>query len=402
MSGSVSKGLFTQRLEARLKDLHSFLWSSVNNGRAFDDVLLRNDCFHAAARSALRVTSTDPRDKVYSLLGVISAPEARLVTIDYGAAPWKVYADATHAAISASLDLGILELARRQYTSVAELPSWAADFSQPLSSTRNVKIPVLGLRARCLDITPDSASSTRLFGTWVATLSVDSRYLHIRGVRLDAIRTGVMLAAPHDFAYLLDVVLDMLDIPSNHVFTKCDGPGNGRLPRVTIEDKLCPSSNGRKYARANEPLLDFILDILGYWSQCVTLPFEWEQNGGIWQSPQAQIRDEYEQYMNGPEDWEDYEPLIFLGAYSSYATFVAGGLSIFCTEGGFVGLAPGETVTGDQLFLMRGACLPVILRPAYDNMWTFGGFAYVHGIGQGQLVCIKPDHILEDEELVLC
>ncbi|KAK4953578.1 hypothetical protein LTR10_008176 [Elasticomyces elasticus] len=228
------------------------------------------------------------------------------------------------------------------------------------------------------------------------------KYLHIRGVRVDAIRTGVMLTTPHDFAYLLDVVLDMLDTPSNHVFTKCDGPGNGTLPRVTIEDKLCPSPNGRKYGRANEPLLEFILDILGYWSQCVTLQLEWEQNGGIWQSPQAQIRDEYEQYMNGPEDWEDYEPLIFLGAYSSYATFVAGGLSIFCTEGGFVGLAPGETITGDQLFLVRGACLPVILRPAYDNMWTFRGFAYVHGIGQGQLVCIKPDHILEDEELVLC
>ncbi|KAK3660488.1 hypothetical protein LTR56_000864, partial [Elasticomyces elasticus] len=247
-----------------------------------------------------------------------------------------------------------------------------------------------------------SASSTRLFGTWVATLSVGSRYLHIRGVRVDVIRAGVMLAAPYDFAYLLDVVLNMLDTPGDHAFTKWDGPRDGRLPRVTIEYKLSPSSDGGKYAKANEPLLDFIPEILGYWSQCATLPLKCEQSGSIWQSPKAPIRDEYEEYMNRPEDWELYEPLALLEAFLSYATFVAGGLSLFCTESGFVGLAPGGTAPDDQLFLVRGACLPAILRPVQDNMWVFRGFAYVHGIGQGQLVCIRPDRILEDEELVLC
>jgi hypothetical protein len=87
--------------------------------------------------------------------------------------------------------------------------------------------------------------------------------------------------------------------------------------------------------------------------------------------------------------------------YADYAYHVAGGITLFCTHEGFLGLAPGETADGDRLYLVRGACLPVVLRPASSSTWTFRGFAYVHGIGESRLVELIPDRKLDDDALTL-
>lgn len=57
---------------------------------------------------------------------------------------------------------------------------------------------------------------------------------------------------------------------------------------------------------------------------------------------------------------------------------------------------------GDRLFLVGGACLPLLLRPMENGRWTFRGLAYVHGIGQGQLVDFVPGSRLKNQALVLC
>ena len=49
------------------------------------------------------------------------------------------------------------------------------------------------------------------------------------------------------------------------------------------------------------------------------------------------------------------------------------------TESEYIGLGPGLAKEGDTLFLLKGAYLPILLRPAGNN-WELIGDAYIHGI----------------------
>ena len=49
------------------------------------------------------------------------------------------------------------------------------------------------------------------------------------------------------------------------------------------------------------------------------------------------------------------------------------------TESEYIGLGPGLVSKGDKLFLLKGAYLPILLRPAGNN-WELIGDAYIHGI----------------------
>jgi hypothetical protein len=49
-----------------------------------------------------------------------------------------------------------------------------------------------------------------------------------------------------------------------------------------------------------------------------------------------------------------------------------------------MGVASGNVEVGDQVWLLKGSKVPVVLRPAgQSNSWTLIGDAYVHGIMYG-------------------
>jgi hypothetical protein len=53
------------------------------------------------------------------------------------------------------------------------------------------------------------------------------------------------------------------------------------------------------------------------------------------------------------------------------------------TSDGYIGLAPGDTQTGDRIFLLKGGAMPIVLRAKGQN-WEWIGEAYVHGVLNGE------------------
>lgn len=53
---------------------------------------------------------------------------------------------------------------------------------------------------------------------------------------------------------------------------------------------------------------------------------------------------------------------------------------------GYIGLGPLGVLEGDSIWILPGADVPFVLRPAKDSMFIVIGEAYVHGIMDGELV----------------
>ena len=66
------------------------------------------------------------------------------------------------------------------------------------------------------------------------------------------------------------------------------------------------------------------------------------------------------------------------------------------TRGGLVGLGPKSTskAKGDQIWLLRAASVPFILRPVGDGRFRIVGQAYVYGIMRGEAVPASDEEFI--------
>ncbi|KAF2267480.1 hypothetical protein CC78DRAFT_416448, partial [Lojkania enalia] len=57
----------------------------------------------------------------------------------------------------------------------------------------------------------------------------------------------------------------------------------------------------------------------------------------------------------------------------------------FCvTEGGLIGAVPVSAALGDELFVLKGANVPFVLRRGVEGRYKLVGECYVHGIMRGE------------------
>ncbi|KAE9373588.1 hypothetical protein N431DRAFT_407221 [Stipitochalara longipes BDJ] len=59
---------------------------------------------------------------------------------------------------------------------------------------------------------------------------------------------------------------------------------------------------------------------------------------------------------------------------------------LFRTKKNYLGIAAQSLEKGDGVWVLAGAAVPLILRPAKDGGWTLVGEAYIHGIMNGEVV----------------
>jgi hypothetical protein len=104
-------------------------WSS-----SFDDLHHADLALPALTSATTSAKASDPKDKVYSLLGIMPEELARMIVPDYSFATWEVYAQATFASFVASKNYNMLELVNPGVERLPFLPTWVVDFSQPCSS----------------------------------------------------------------------------------------------------------------------------------------------------------------------------------------------------------------------------------------------------------------------------
>ncbi|KAK3671447.1 hypothetical protein LTR78_008725 [Recurvomyces mirabilis] len=379
----------------------------------------RYNSFYEAARLAITVTSTDPRDKVYSLLGLVGAKEAAKIRPDYTLPIWTVFAQATYASIAHTRQLDMLELVRWHDTKVQDLTQAVRTPEQ--GRTRHSE----GLRSFTEFLDGRDNGVIRLTGRWEPWISTDWRQLHLRGAKLDMVRTGTGFPADGrvPFETLLYATCQLL---ASHRPLSDRTSGDQGLPDIKFDRSILRTRSEEIVHRDDKYALRDILECLKLWDGAASLAEEtnWmsklvvASNGHIHrlveehdeETPSVDefrysrlfehTEDVYRPYP-GEENDDDERRFLFWW-YTHYADYVAGQLTLFCTTRGYLGLAPGEVIGGDQLCLVHGACLPVLLRPAPDGTWTFRGFSYIHGIGKGQLVDFVPGLGYREEELVIC
>ena len=59
---------------------------------------------------------------------------------------------------------------------------------------------------------------------------------------------------------------------------------------------------------------------------------------------------------------------------------------MFATDSGYIGMAPLEARRGDEVWILHGCSIPVLLRSVGGKHWQFVGECYVHGFMYGEVL----------------
>ncbi|KAK6956388.1 hypothetical protein Daesc_001665 [Daldinia eschscholtzii] len=85
--------------------------------------------------------------------------------------------------------------------------------------------------------------------------------------------------------------------------------------------------------------------------------------------------------------------LLAWGKFSTHLAIRLSGRKLFISKNGYIGLAPEDALEGDEIWVLDGGRLPLVLRPlgnrsekGSETEYTLVGDSYVHGIMDGEFV----------------
>lgn len=103
--------------------------------------------------------------------------------------------------------------------------------------------------------------------------------------------------------------------------------------------------------------------------------------------PSAASYSAFRKHLTNPSDVPTSDHCrLEVDAYKTYADCLRGTLSgwkFVVTERGFAGVVPGLSQVGDRVAIMKGACVPFLLRESGEKFRLIGE-CYVHGIMKGE------------------
>ena len=314
--------------------------------------------------------ATNPRDKVYGLLGFIEEG-VEAVEVDYAKPVEAVYTDVTKYLIRESKDLVVLSLVQSAHNTVLDLPSWVPDFSQKFYSD--------------LLAVPDE-------------LQADSRQFHVSDAmtahaRFDKDKPRTLIVK----AILLGTVAGLgtiLEVKSDGIDTS--------LVRTEWLAMLQSLSEEAPYPLTSETNLQAF-------ARTIIADRDFRQ---IRATPRLYTA--LSQYLSvhshSEDDLRNYGSIAFSGDtidYENAICFSASGKRFFVDEGGWMGLAPEAAQEGDRICLFFGAQVPFLIRKhangdgnmTVEKTWRLVGECYVHGIMDGEVV--KRAQTDKDVEVLL-
>ncbi|KAI0469635.1 heterokaryon incompatibility protein-domain-containing protein [Xylaria cf. heliscus] len=352
--------------------------------------------------------ATNPRDKVYGLLGIVN--DAENISIDYDLPIEMVYEKSTREIITSSGKLDILvhltiplrtEKSPGDKSSIMKLPSWVPDWN---SGFNTVVHPSFGTALRLRTLHLFKACGPHLF----KPLNGDKKgSLRLKGVVFDTVEK---------------ISLSAVNVSKNEVVwvIRKDGISivEGNNPRIT-------SDNMRKY---------LLMKVIQEWRNMAGIETEPERpypSGGtimdaFWRTLCLDISSKRRKSESGselvravPEDQRVHDHFWLLSLLSLYdrpksdklvdnpqnqlegntignnILEVFLGRWLFFTKKGYLGLAPDGVKVGDMVCVLAGGHFPFILRraeaaggdkPKAEAAFTMIGDAYVHGIMDGEAI----------------
>lgn len=308
------------------------------------------------ALSKTRVTkSKDPRDKVFSILGLLSEEDRNAIHVDYSPlyTPQKTFKQAAQYYIGTKDAMALLEHAGTQ-KSYSDLPSWVPDWST------EGRCPLTSDLYRCGGSTAPSV-----------TLREDGNTITVRGVLLDwilvlqlSVGSSYSDGKPEEDEADIGTVL-FIEQQARHI---CEGlySSRDRFPNAQepgeVVWRLMTVDRAWEHRRMRPEDKHLYEAFLSYYSTSREQPTAAIFTG------------------EGPPE-QHFEARTFaMAAYQYREDRVFG-----ATTSGYVGVLPDDTRRGDSVAVFLGSNLPFVLRADGNGMYELVGPCYIHGIMDGEL-----------------
>ncbi|KAK8006070.1 heterokaryon incompatibility protein-domain-containing protein [Apiospora marii] len=351
--------------------------------------------------------ATNPRDKIYALLGLASPEKRSRIVPDYALPVNQVYTDFALAEIqrSGKLDVLCLEHQLTTHKKVANLPSWVIDLTAqtrreaPPSLMRSS--PHIKERARASDGEPH-----------IWCVPGNEGELTVRGIHCCTVRSIKPPPLGHVYQDWYDYMKSWLDftrenlpeellagIPRNQVLFRTfirDMSGTGppshemdpresrRLRRMVLTWKALHEAWQVQPDEVSPPMpTEEFKHLLHH--QHDDISGRGRNNDECWGFERGKLRQKLE------------------GEMLSLMNFVIPAncrFALFTTAKGYLGLGPRYMDKGDVLVVLAGMRVPAILRPIHDH-YIFLGDCYVYDLMQGQAVRSAREEGRGFEEFIL-
>jgi len=353
--------------------------------------------------------ASDPRDKVYALLGLKdvdpnSLDSALGIEPDYGLSTSEVYRHAAQQLLLQSDDLDILGACIP--TTNQELPSWVPDWSTTASGPRPLMHDAQG-RPRRTHASRGATAAPRFLhngsvlvvtGHEVTTITHLSPVLHrLYNGEFKLIKRGDTLlerlsSLGQFFVSLVGLYWELSSVVP-HLATFWDWEAFAReFPVPQSQDKLSPSTD------PEPPVGEGGYDPLAvYWQTLCTgtlAPGGRYATARLFYSWRASLQPIFRLHQWRVDSL--FRPLAFVGylkrtwrEYSQFARLLEPVYErrLGRGEDGFLSLLPGEAEVGDRLVLVEGGRVPLLLRRdrvGGERLYRLVGEAYMHGIMDGE------------------
>ncbi|PVI00198.1 HET-domain-containing protein [Periconia macrospinosa] len=332
--------------------------------------------------------ATDPRDKVFALLGL--ANDSPNVRPDYTKSKMQVYTDFAKSIISQTGNLDVLS-AVDTFTLRSEprsSPSWMPDLDVSIATIRGLGFPrkynaAFSTTATILPTATDSDSNTEN----------SSPILSLTGFEIDTLTSTIspLLSLTKDLTLYIGnsptaiTTLWQSYIRCHPQFDVQDSSATLKafVRTLTATGFALPTSFpahplGTVVPPEQAPSLES--DFLAYYTRT---------------DPTLSVLKDVPHFGN-----EEFVKMLAERGDADQFAVLAGKACderlFFISEAGRLGLCPREAREGDRVVVLYGGSVPYVLRPLDDGKWMFVGECYVDGIMFGEAEALKSQKEIED------
>jgi hypothetical protein len=338
--------------------------------------------------------ATNPRDKVYALLGLIPAdalPSA--VHCDYNVPVTDLYQNVTADLINYEQDLRPLVGSREIPHRTPGLASWAIDFAcinhvgrrqlKWWNHSHRYQMFSAAWRQPSKAVTLQEGKVLALDGVFIDEIAeVNAVYMVHESEKLD---DGRLLQVVNNARGLLDPFKLAQLFPHQYV-TGCSW--KTAFTRTMLGGLTMNEYPVRRVVEQDEELFEALVEKLGTPGrdevaeeapQLYTFRLELEEDPSLHNRGPVVLLDDEDEHIARP-----------LNVHESFCGMVPNH-RFFITQKGYIGMGPPDTERGDQVWIFLGGQVPFIARKVeQDNVYEGNrrlhlvGDAYVHGIMDGE------------------
>jgi hypothetical protein len=300
--------------------------------------------------------SSDPKDMIYSLVGLSNAHGDPRFVVDYSKTVCQVYTDVVEYVLATTKKLDII-CAIPRGANTHSLPSWVPDWS------------FHGLGSSLLEHSSKHQFSAAGTSEAEAYVSSGKPILHAKGVALGTVNVLGVACGMNDMEDEQQAVAAFYEWQKLIAAKTGDSTALGEAFCENVLQEKYQAEEVKKWIEKS----DFLQWIVGTFVRAMVLV-----------RPDIQLDVQLSSFLDYHATWRSPEEDQVLGKILlKGAAEMMFGRRVFISETGVLGLAPETIITGDVLSILLGCQLPIVLRREGDQ-YTYLGEAFVDNYMYGK------------------